>query len=209
MIISVVNMKGGTGKSTVATNLAVMFAGKDDVLLIDADSQQSSLAWQRDRPDNLTPFSVIGLPTGNLHKEVERIKTKFSVIIIDGGGRITASAKAAVAVSDFILVPTVASKPDCIATQRFFAEVVDEVASIKGKVKGAILINMLKGTIFNLSGQEQIKTLGYPVFESFLSHRIVYQEAFSKGMCVAEYEPKGKASDEVRQMFNEIKGAIA
>jgi chromosome partitioning protein len=50
-IIAVVNQKGGTGKTTVATNLATLFVGQQGkVLLVDADPQQSALEWQRDRP---------------------------------------------------------------------------------------------------------------------------------------------------------------
>jgi chromosome partitioning protein len=93
MILAVVNRKGSTGKTTVATNLATLFAGNGaDVLLIDADPQQSALDWQRDRPAHLPAVSVIGLPAPNLHREIARLKTKYERIIIDGGGRVTATA---------------------------------------------------------------------------------------------------------------------
>jgi cellulose biosynthesis protein BcsQ len=120
-IIAVVNQKGGTGKTTVATNLAVLFAHQTgEVLLVDADPQQSALEWQRDRPAHLPQVSVIGLPAPNLHREMPRLRTKYGVILIDGGGRVTATARATVAVADFLLVPTLASLPDARSTQRFF-----------------------------------------------------------------------------------------
>jgi chromosome partitioning protein len=209
-IIAVVNQKGGTGKTTVATNLATLFAGQQgEVLLVDADPQQSALEWQRDRPAHLPQVSVIGLPAPNLHREIPRLQTKYGVILIDGGGRVTATARATVAVADFLLVPTLASLPDARSTQRFFAEVVEEVAAIKGRVSGAILFTMVKtGTVFNVAGQGQIKDLGYPVLETTLSHRITYQEAIAQGMSVGEYDPRSKAAEEMQALFREVQEGL-
>jgi chromosome partitioning protein len=209
-IIAVVNQKGGTGKTTVATNLATLFATQPtEVLLVDADPQQSALEWQRDRPAHLPQVSVIGLPAPNLHREIPRLQTKYGVILIDGGGRVTATARATVAVADFLLVPTLASLPDARSTQRFFQEVVEEVATIKGRVSGAILFTMVKtGTVFNVAGQGQIKDLGYPVLEAALSHRITYQEAFAQGMSVGEYDPRSRAAEETQTLFRELQEGL-
>lgn len=210
MIISVVNQKGGTGKTTVATNLAATFASKKkDVLLVDADPQQSSLDWQRDRPEKLPQVSVIGLPSANLNKELDKLKSKYEVIIVDGGGRITASARAAVSVADFILVPTLASKPDALSTHSFFEEVVQEVAAIKGEIAGAVLFTMVKtGTLFNINAQEQIRKFGFPVFDSLIYNRITYQEAISDGKSAIEFSAKSKAAEEIKNLFKELKKSL-
>jgi cellulose biosynthesis protein BcsQ len=108
-----------------------------------------------------------------------------------------------------LLIPTLASKPDALSTRQFFQDVVEEVASMKGHVSGAILFTMLKtGTVFSLSGQEQIKDLGYPVFDTALYHRITYQEAISQGMSVAEYDPGSRAAQEMRTLFQELQEGL-
>ena len=209
MILSVVNQKGGTGKTTIATNLATAFSKGDNVLLIDADPQQSALDWKADRSENLPSVAVIGLPAPNLHREIQHLKKQYKLIIIDGGSRVTATARAAVAIADFILVPTLVSKPDVLSTQKFFKEVVEEVASMRGSVSGAILLTMVKaGTIFNLSGQKQIKTLKYPVLKSVIYHRIAYQEAISMGKGVIEYASKSKAAEEMLNLSKELKEVL-
>jgi len=209
MIIAVVNQKGGTGKTTVATNLASCFAMSGPaVLLVDADPQQSALLWQQDRPISLPHVSVMGLPAMNLRREVPHFHEKYPVIILDCGGQDNAPSRAAVMVATFLLVPAEASVIDIRSTQRFFHEVVTEAASLKGNIDGAILCTMVKtGTTFNTESSTQIRELGYPVLDTVLSHRITYQQAFASGMGVVEYDAKSKAADEVRTLFQEIQGA--
>ena len=58
MIIAVVSQKGGTGKTTVATNLAACYAAQGcEVMLVDADPQHSTLDWKADRPPTLPRHS--------------------------------------------------------------------------------------------------------------------------------------------------------
>ncbi len=210
MIIGVVNQKGGTGKTTVATNLAACFAEEGrDVLLIDADPQRSALEWRADRPDEKPPLQTIGLPVKNLHQEIERFRRKYEVILIDGGGRITATARAAVMVADFVIIPILPSKPDILSTQDFFREVIDEVAALKKEVKGAILINQAQtGTHINRTAREHLTGLSYPLFETVLHFYVAYKEAIAAGLSVLEYDGKSKAAQEMAAFFAELKEIV-
>ena len=209
MILSVVNQKGGTGKTTVATNLAACFAGEGlDVLLIDADPQKSALGWAGDRPERVPRIQTVGLPVQNLHREIEPFRHKYEIIIIDGGGRVTASARAAVMVSDFILIPTLPSKPDIMSTQDFFEQVIQEVASMKD-VRGAVVINQLQtGTVVGRRSEEYLKSLDYPIFETILHQYVVYREAIAAGMSVIEYDHTCKAAQEMGTFFSELRRVL-
>ena len=206
MIISTVNQKGGTGKSTIATNIAACFAEeKKEVLLIDADPQKTALDWKADRPDNMFPIQTIGLPVKNLHREIEPFKKKYEIIIIDGGGRVTATARAAIMVSDFLIIPTLPSKPDILSTQDFFKQVIEEVSVLKD-IQGAILINQLQsGTVISRKSEEYLKNLHYPIFKTVLHQYVAYREAIAAGLSVIEYDNKNKASQEFSIFFNELK----
>lgn len=210
MIISVVNQKGGTGKSTTAVNLATCFSavGKR-TLLIDADTQQTTLEWKTDRPDDLPKVQVIGLPAPNLHKEIDAFKADYDVILIDGGGRITAAARAACAVADFVIIPTRPSKPDILSTKDFLTTVIEEVRTMH-EVAGGILINQMQtGTVVGKAALEEIRNLGYPVFDTIIHARVVYQEAMAAGMSVIEYDSDSKAAQETRAFFDELRGAMS
>jgi chromosome partitioning protein len=209
MVIAICNQKGGTGKSTIAVHLAVCFAtvGKR-TLLIDADPQQSALLWKADRPDDLPRVQVIGLPAPNLHKEIDAFKADYEVIVLDGGGRITATARAACAVADFILIPTRPSKPDILSTKEFLHTVIEDIRAMRAVAGGILITQMQAGTVVGKAAQEEIHKLGYPVFDTILHTRVAYQEAMAAGMSVLEYASDSKAAQETRALLDEVREAI-
>jgi chromosome partitioning protein len=206
VILSVVSQKGGTGKTTVATNLAAGYAtlGRE-VLLVDADPQHSALDWMADRPEELPPIHTLHLPEQNLFREVQNLRRKYAVLIIDGGGRITATARAAVAAADFLILPTLPSKLDLRSTADFIRTVLHEVQTYKPAVAGGILLNQLQAsTAIGKAALDHLDTLGYPVFETKLHLYVAYREAAAAGMSVREYDRHSKAAGEFTAFFKEL-----
>lgn len=108
MIVVVGGVKGGTGKTTIATNLAVLrAASRKKVLLVDADEQKSTTIWvnQRHMMDIPTKWATIQLAGKAVYSEVEKMKVDYDDIIIDVGGRETQSLRAAIGVADIFIIP--------------------------------------------------------------------------------------------------------
>ena len=109
MIIVCGGIKGGSGKTTVATNLAVMRAAEGyDVLLVDADDQETATDFtiQRNlRTNDQAGYTSTKLTDDAVRTQVKRFSNKYSDIIIDTGGRDTRSQRSALVVADALLVP--------------------------------------------------------------------------------------------------------
>ena len=83
-VISVLNQKGGVGKTTLAVHLATAFVRQDKrVLLLDADPQGSALDWAAARHGKPL-FPVAGLPKSSIHKELPSLATPYDLVVIDG-----------------------------------------------------------------------------------------------------------------------------
>ncbi|MEG7523602.1 MAG: AAA family ATPase, partial [Chromatiales bacterium] len=103
MIISVLNQKGGAGKTTLATSLAraLQLAGKS-VLLVDADPQGSARDWAAANESPSVP--VVGLDRAKLLKnDIRTISSPYDLVVIDGAPQLQEMAAAAISSSDIIL----------------------------------------------------------------------------------------------------------
>ena len=140
MIISILNQKGGVGKTTMAVSLADYFhlQGKK-VLLIDSDPQGSSLDWASAR-DYEYGFPVIGLPKPTLHKDVKRFIDDYDYIFIDGVPRSYDVARSTLLASNFVLIPVQPSPYDVWATEEII-KLIKESITFNENLKCAFVIN--------------------------------------------------------------------
>lgn len=108
MIVMIGGVKGGTGKTTIATNLAVMrSASGKKLLLVDADEQKSTVTWanQRDVLGIETRWTTVSFGGKALRSQLLRMKDDYDDIIIDVGGRETTSLRASLSIADVCIVP--------------------------------------------------------------------------------------------------------
>src|SRR4051795_3748832 len=120
-IISVVNQKGGSGKTTLSMQLAGALARRGhDVLIVDADPQGTATRWAASAEDEKPfPATVAGLAAaaGKVHREVKKYISRYDYIIIDCPPAVDSLApQSALLIADLAVVPVIPSPPDLWAS---------------------------------------------------------------------------------------------
>lgn len=204
MIISVLNQKGGVGKTTIALSLAAYLSKKSKVLVIDADPQNSSTNWYLSNDEEEVKFTVTSLSHKKIHLEIEEIKKEYDYIVIDGPPRTTEVVRSCILSSDLILIPCTPSVYDIWASQET-VKIIEEALSFKENIEYTFLIN--KKIVKTAIGRDAVKTLRdlkVPILKSHICQRVAFAEAAAQGKTVLDIEPKGKSSLEIEKLIKEI-----
>ncbi len=202
MITVVGNLKGGTGKSTVAFNLALwLLARKRKVMLCDLDPQGTL----RDAADVRLELGYE--PELAAWGRIPQ-KTKDEVLI-DVGVSDMDAARMAIERADRILIPVAPSQADVWSTQRFL-EMIEEYASAKKPPELVAFLNRADthpASRENREATEALRELGdLTVLRPRLCQRMAFRRSFSEGLGVFELEPRGKAARELQALARAVFG---
>ena len=210
MIIVVGGIKGGSGKTTVATNLAVIRA-KDgaDVLLVDADDQETATDFtvlRNERTENNAGYTSIKLAGPAVRTQVSRLSDKYQDIIIDTGGRDTTSQRAALTIADQLLVPFVPRSFDVWTLEKVGA-LVEEMLPANPKLKAYTFLNRADSRgQDNDDAEAVLKDSPALVFiDLSLGTRKAFSNAAANGLAVTELKPPDpKATEEMLMLYRYI-----
>lgn len=204
MLTVIGNLKGGTGKSTVAFNLAVWLAhGKEGVVAFDLDPQCTLLDVNEVRvEDGYDPTFDVSTDLDELEALVKDKKHKKHIIVDMSATNMPAMEKA-ISLADRVLIPVQPSQADIWSTQRFLKIVKNCVNKDRNpQVLG--FINRADTHIFVRESDEAAEALemmpGVEALKVRLFQRTAYRRSFSEGLAVFELDPMGKASREMKKL---------
>jgi len=207
-VIAVLNQKGGSGKTTIATHLAraLQLSGAD-VLLVDSDPQGSARDWAAVRDDQ--PLTVVGIDRPTIDRDVKNVARKVDFVVIDGAPQAADLAVSAIKAADFVLIPVQPSPYDIWAAADLVELVKQRIEVTDGRLKAAFVVSRaIKGTRIGGEITEALCGYGLPILESRITQRVSYPGTAAAGTTVLETEPGGDAAAEVMALANEIKQFI-
>ncbi len=202
-IIAVLNQKGGSGKTTIATHLARAFQLRgSDVLLVDSDPQGSARDWAAVNESQTVP--VIGIDRPTIERDIKSIGRK-DYVVIDGAPQAADLAVSAIKAANFILIPVTPSPYDIWATADLVDLVKQRIEMTDGQLQAAFVISrLIKGTRIGAEVAEALSGYGLPVLDRRITQRVSYPATAAIGTTVLDSEPDSDAAFEVKMLASEI-----
>ena len=211
MIVVVAHIKGGTGKTTTAIQLALyrqISEPNRKIWLVDADEQQSALDTATIRSQLLLEplLACSSFPSGkNLAAQLNAQAGNWDDIVIDCGGRDSDALRIALMACDKLIVPVLPRAYDIWSLSRLDA-VIESAKNLGAEFETLAFFNRLDKTAESREAVTMIEELEhFKLLKTSLSDRMAYAKSVGNGRSVLEMKPRDKkACEEIEILSNEI-----
>ena len=210
MIITIGSNKGGTGKTTTATNIAIALARQNkEVCLVDADFQRSASKWHQDRQEaKLTPAITLVEKHDNISSTVEDLNQKYDYVIVDVAGRNSREMITSLSVSDILIAPHQASQLDLDTIEELNTQIT-RIKDLNPKLL-AYVLHTMANTNPSVKDTERMEFIEYlndfenlTLLNSSCFYRKVYRDVMPLGKSVIESN-NTVAAAEISNLIKEV-----
>lgn len=198
-ILTIISQKGGTGKTTLALNLAIAaeLSGRSTAIF-DLDPQASSSGWRDSRSDEAP--AVLSLHSSRLTHYISIARANGAkLIIIDTSPHSQKDALDAAQVADFVLIPC---KPSLVDLRAISSSV--KIAQLADRPAVAVLTQTQARGGLTEDAADAIRGYGIPLAPITIGNRMAFVHAFTLGKGVLETEPDKKAGMEIEALYSFI-----
>lgn len=208
MIILVGSQKGGVGKSTIATNLAVEFAYRGhDVCLVDADSQRSAAKWHADRVEQrIAPQIACVEKLGNIHSTLLDLDSRYDVVLVDVAGKDSKEMRTGMVAANMLLTVARPSQFD-LDTFEHLNEVIEQALDLNPELDVRGLLTQASSNRKVTESDDAGEYLAdFPLIKplrTIVRERKAYRDVIPEGLGVVEWN-NGAARAEIRALAAEV-----
>ena len=203
-VLAVLNQKGGSGKTTIATHLArALQLDGASVVLVDSDPQGSARDWAAARVTE-QPLSVIGIDRPTIERDLKSLAAT-DYVVIDGAPQAADLAVSAIKSANFVLIPVQPSPYDIWAASDLVDLVKQRMEITDGKLKAAFVVSRaIAGTKLGQEVADALAGYGLPVLTSRIMQRVAYPSTAATGQTVFDTDPSGEAAADFVILKNEL-----
>lgn len=205
-IITIAQQKGGSGKTTLAANLAVAYARQGrSVALIDTDPQGSLGRWfmARVAAGDAAGIEFSTASAWGVEYESAKLARAHDIVLVDTPPKADSDLRPALRAADLVLVPVAVSHVDIWAT-----EGVLDLARREDRAAMIVLNRVKAGTRLAAEISGIARGMDAALAEAWLANRVVYAETLGRGLGVQEAFRKGPATGEVEALAREVAAAL-